>query len=226
MARIGFAMARVADALRLSALLHVILPTIVAMLIVVGATAIYLPGITDAATIESARHGNVEIADLIKTTRGYYTRQMVAKALNTGGMTPAYNHATFVKDISDILQKKDVMLSLISPYPWPPRAERKMDAFQTTAWEAFQRDPEAVISRQEQVAGRRVLRVAVADRMTGPTCVSCHNSDPLSGKQDWKVGDVRAVMEVTKVVEPHLAAAERRSRFIVLSARSGLLSLR
>src|SRR6267154_5565334 len=156
MTRAKLAAGRVVDALRLSPLLHVILPTIVVMVIVVGATAIYLPGIMDAATIESARHSNVEIADLIKTTRGYYTRQVVAKAIKTGGMRPAFDHAnderaiplpaTFVKDISDILQKKDVTLSLLSPYPWPHRADRKMDDFQTRAWEAFQRDPDAVFS--------------------------------------------------------------------------------
>lgn len=227
MTSVKMGVARLVDALRLSPLLHVIVPTIVVMVIVVGATAICLPGFMDAATIESARHSNVEIADLIKTTRGYYTRQVVAKALKTGALTPSYDHAnneraiplpaTFVKDISDILQKKDVTLSLLSPYPWPHRADRKMDEFQTMAWEAFQRDPSAVFSRQEVVNGRRVLRVAVADRMTGQTCVSCHNSDPLSVKHDWKVGDVRAVMEVTKVVEPHLAAAEERSRVVILS---------
>jgi diguanylate cyclase (GGDEF)-like protein len=220
-------MARLLNSLRHTPLLHVILPTIAAMVVVVGATAIYLPGIMDAATIESARHSNVELADLIKTTRGYYTRQVVAKALKNGSLTPSYDHhnddnaiplpATFVKDISDILQKKDVTLSLLSPYPWPHRADRKMDEFQTMAWEAFQREPDAVFFRQEIVEGRRVLRVAVADRMTGPTCVSCHNSDPLSTRRDWKVGDVRAVMEVTKVVEPHLAAAEERSRRVILS---------
>src|SRR4051794_24747411 len=105
-------------ALRVAPLLHLILPTIVVMMIVVGATAVYVPGIMETTTIESARHSNVEIADLIKTTRGYYTRQVVAKVLQSNSMIPSYDHAndpkaiplpaTFVKDISDILQKKDI----------------------------------------------------------------------------------------------------------------------
>jgi hypothetical protein len=111
--------------------------------------------------------------------------------------------------------EKETSLSLVSPYPWPHRADRKMDDFESTAWQAFQQNPTVVFSRQEVRDGKRVLRVAVADRMTGATCVNCHNSHPQSAKKDWKVGDVRAVMQVTKVVEPYLAAADRRSLMII-----------
>ena len=217
----------IVDLWRASPVWHVVVPTIIAIFLAVAATAVYLPGAMQSAAIDSAYRSNIEVADQIKITRGYYTRTVVAKALDTGILTPSYNHAndpkaiplpaTFVKDISDLLQKKDTTLSLISPYPWPHRADRTMDAFQTRAWEAFQVDPDAVFSRQERRDGKRILRVAVADRMTGATCVNCHNTDRQSVKTDWKIGDVRAVMEVTKVVEPYLAAAEQRSGMIVWS---------
>jgi hypothetical protein len=217
----------ITDLWRASPVWHVVAPTIVALVLAGAATAIYLPGAMRSAAIDSAYRSNIEVADQIKITRGYYTRTVVAKALDTGVLTPSYNHAndpkaiplpaTFVKDISDLLQQKDMTLSLISPYPWPHRADRRMDAFQTRAWEAFQQDPDAVFSRQELRDGKRILRVAVADRMTEPTCVNCHNTDRQSVKTDWKIGDVRAVMEVTKVVEPYLAAAEQRSGMIVWS---------
>lgn len=189
------------------------------------AIAIYLPGAMTAAALESAYRGNIDAADQIKITRGYYTRSVVAKALKSGALVPSYTHlnvaneiplpATFVQDISDLLKQKDTTLSLVSPYPWPHRGERQMDAFQNNAWEHFQTDSSAVFSRQETREGRRILRVAVADTMTGATCVSCHNNDLESPKKDWKLGDVRAVMEVTKVVEPYLAVAEHRSRMII-----------
>ena len=203
----------------------------------VGATAIYLPNAIKSAALDAAYRSNLETADQIKITRGYYTKYVVAKALSSGALTPTYDHkedpkgiplpATFVHDISDLLKKRDTSLSLVSPYPWPHRADRKMDDFETTAWAAFQRDPTAVFSRQELKDGKRVLRVAVADHMTGSTCVSCHNNDPKSSKRDWKVGDVRAVMEVTRVIEPYLADAEQRSRTIMwsLSAAAFVVSL-
>ena len=128
-----------------------------------------------SAAIESAYRGNIEVADQIKITRGYYTAQIVAKALASNALTPSYNHAsdpgaiplpaTFVQDISDLLREKDTTLSLVSPYPWPHRAGRVMDDFQTKAWEAFQADPSTIFSREETRNGRRLLRVAVSDRM-------------------------------------------------------------
>jgi diguanylate cyclase (GGDEF)-like protein len=191
----------------------------------VTATAFYLPGAMHAAAIDAAYRGSLEVAEQIKITRGYYTKFVVAKALESGALVPSFMHrndpkaiplpATFVKDISELLKEKDTSLSLVSPYPWPHRADRKMDDFESTAWQAFQRDPAAVFSRQEVRDGQRILRVAVADRMTGQTCVNCHNSHEQSSRKDWKVGDVRAVMQVTKVVEPYLAASDKRSRMIV-----------
>ena len=191
------------------------------------AIEVYLPDAMKAAAIEAAYRSNIETVDQIKLTRGYYTRNVVAKELANGHLIPSHDHkdnpkaiplpATFVQDISDLLKAKETTLSLISPYPWPNRAGRQMDDFQTAAWNAFQRDPSAVVSREENRDGRRLLRIAVPDRMTESTCVACHNNSPESPKRDWKLGDVRAVMEVTKVIEPYLAAAEQRSRMIALA---------
>lgn len=209
--------------------LEFVAATSVALALCGGLLAIeaYLPDAMKAAAIEAAYRSNIETVDQIKLTRGYYTRNVVAKELASGHLIPSHDHknnpkaiplpATFVQDISDLLKAKETTLSLISPYPWPNRAGRQMDDFQTAAWNAFQRDPSAVVSREESRDGRRLLRIAVPDRMTEPTCVACHNNSPESPKRDWKLGDVRAVMEVTKVIEPYLAAAEQRSRMIALA---------
>lgn len=209
---------------------NVVLPVIGAMALGVAGISAYLPEAMQSAAIDSAYRGSTEVADQIKITRGYYTRNVVSKALASGAFEPSYDHknnpkaiplpATFVKDISDLLANKDLSLSLISPYPWPHRADRVMDDFQTAAWTAFQKDPTQAFSRQETRDGKRILRTAVADVMTGETCVSCHNAHPQSIRRDWKVGDVRAVMEVTKVVEPYLAAADQRSRMITWSVQA------
>jgi diguanylate cyclase (GGDEF)-like protein len=92
-----------------------------------------------------------------------------------------------------------------------------MDDFEWSAWRAFQEAPDSVFSRQEMRAGKRVLRVAVADRMTTAACVECHNKHPQSAKRDWKIGDVRGVMDVTKVIERPLTAADARSGLIIAS---------
>jgi diguanylate cyclase (GGDEF)-like protein len=206
-----------------------------ALCIGVAAIDIYLPGAMKAAALDSAYRSNVDVADQIKLTRGYYTRYVVAKELEHGTLKPGYDHqndpqaiplpATFVQDISALLKQKDTTLSLVSPYPWPNRANRKMDNFQATAWDAFQQDSSTVFSREEIRDGRRILRVAVADRMTESACVSCHNTDSESPKKDWKLGDVRGVMEVTRVVEPYLAAAEQRSQMITLALAASAIGV-
>lgn len=199
-------------------------------LMVTGLTAstINLPKVLEAAAIEPIKLSNVEVAEQIKIARGYYTQAVVSKIVKSGNMVASYNHrddpkaiplpATFVKDISELLRQRETTLALVSPYPWPHRADRRLDDFELSAWDAFQSDPSSVFTRLETLNGKRILRVAVADRMTSQACVDCHNSDPLSAKRDWKVGDVRAVMEVTKVVEPYLQAAEARAHNINLIA--------
>jgi adenylate cyclase len=50
----------------------------------------------------------------------------------------------------------------------------------------------------DRLTGRTRLIAPVI--MTAP-CVSCHNSHPDSPKQNWKIGDVRGIQEVS-VAQP------------------------
>jgi methyl-accepting chemotaxis protein len=51
------------------------------------------------------------------------------------------------------------------------------------------------------------VRFAVSDVMNAPGCVACHNARPDSPKRDWKLGDVRGVLEVVLPIDDKLAAA-------------------
>jgi diguanylate cyclase (GGDEF)-like protein len=225
---------QITGTLNVSTIWILVLPVVAMVIAAIAVLTAYLPAVLRSAAIESTVENNVGVSEQIKIIRGYYTQNVVSKALLSRAMEPSFDHkqnplgiplpATFVKDVSDLLSSRDMQLSLVSPYPWPHRADRQMDEFEMMAWEAFQADPDAVFSREELVNGQRVMRVAVADRMTSPACVSCHNTHPGSVKRDWKLNDVRAVMEVSKVIEPYLATAEAKSRQILtsLTALSGL----
>jgi len=63
--------------------------------------------------------------------------------------------------------------------------------------------------------GRHVVRVAVADTMVVEACVNCHNTIAESPKKDWKLGDVRGVLEVTSIIDPELANGAALSRHII-----------
>jgi two-component system, sensor histidine kinase and response regulator len=70
------------------------------------------------------------------------------------------------------------------------------DQFAKDAWAALNKDRHEPFYRSEVVNGKRSLRYATADIMR-ESCVNCHNSHPDTPKDDWKIDDVRGVLEVT-----------------------------
>ena len=84
-------------------------------------------------------------------------------------------------------------------FPWRPEGGPR-DAFEKDALRHLRERPDSPFFRFEDLAGRPVLRYATADRMREP-CIACHNSHPASPKTDWKVGDVRGVLEITRPMD-------------------------
>jgi signal transduction histidine kinase len=82
------------------------------------------------------------------------------------------------------------------PFPWRRADGGLIDDFAEDAWESLINTPDTPFYRFEELGGTPVLRYATADLMRSG-CVGCHNSNPDSPKTDWKVGDVRGVLEVT-----------------------------
>lgn len=103
---------------------------------------------------------------------------------------------TFIHDLSKLLAETGTTFKLYSPYPFPIRAGRELDAFAAAAWEALGKNPDRPFSRAETIAGRDIVRVAVADTMVSQVCVDCHNSRADSPKVDWKLNDLRGVLEI------------------------------
>ena len=58
--------------------------------------------------------------------------------------------------------------------------------------------------------------------MVSPVCVACHNFRPDTPKNDWKLGDVRGILEVTLPVD---IIQENASGIIYLTLFTGLLAL-
>ena len=159
--------------------------------------------------------------DQIKSLRAYYTRNVVAPVLATGGVDAHYQHdgddtriplpATMVHELSERFSKSGRELRLFSTAPFPNRVGRTLDAFELNAWEHFEKTDAPVYWRTEIVADREILRVAVADTMTEMACVECHNTHPESPKRDWKLGDVRGVLELQVDLTENLEAARHFS---------------
>ncbi|MDE1460865.1 ATP-binding protein [Spartinivicinus poritis] len=108
-------------------------------------------------------------------------------------------------------------VSLYSPIPFPWRKNniQTSSRFSQFAWQFLTQNPEQPFYRFEQVNSREVLRYATADVMHAG-CVNCHNTHPDSPKKDWKLGDVRGVLEITLPVDKAIETSIQNLKGITL----------
>ena len=90
---------------------------------------------------------------------------------------------------------------LYSDYPFPWRKDGgPKDEFERDALQHLRQRPNEPFFRFEEQQGHRVIRYAIADVMHD-SCVDCHNQSLEIAKNDWKIGDVRGVLEVTQSLD-------------------------
>jgi methyl-accepting chemotaxis protein len=193
---------------------RLILPVPLTILIAIGLIWLTVPRLVTSMAINDATLAGQQLATQFKTIRGYYTENVVKKLLADGGFNASFDHkanpkaiplpATLLHDLSAALADEDTNFNLYSKYPFPIFKDRKLDDFQQQAWDFLIANPTQVFSRAESRNGREIVRVAVADTMA-QACINCHNADPTSPKTDWKLGDVRGVLEVNTTIDAALA---------------------
>ncbi len=190
--------------------LKLAVPVFVLLMLAVGLSSFLIQKIIskDSAAITELNIINAAEQSVaqFKTLRAYYVKNVVKKVLKYSDIKPSIQHeqdapliplpATMIHDLSGEFKKVGVDMKLYSAFPFPNRQTRTVDQFQKDAWDFFQSNPDKTFSRTEQVNGIPYVRVAMADKMTQQACVDCHNSHPDTPKNDWKLGDVRGVLEV------------------------------
>jgi methyl-accepting chemotaxis protein len=165
-----------------------------------------------------------------KALRSYYTEHVVAKAKQQSDLKVSYDHkrrqdaiplpATMIHDLSEELSKDSsgLRLRLYSQYPFPHRKDRVLDDVAQEALRHLQARPDEPFVRVQGNPGQEVVCVAIADLMSSQACVTCHNSHPDSPKMDWRLGDVRGVLEVQTPITNELSQAAAASRNAALIA--------
>jgi len=124
--------------------------------------------------------------------------------------------------------QEGMQVRLYSDYPFYSRKDGgPQDEFEKEALAALRRNSAEPYYRFVDFQGRPAVRYAQA-RVMQQACVNCHNTHPESPKKDWKVGDVRGVLEIIRPLEADAARTRAGlwSSFLwmgVLSA--GLLAL-
>ncbi|HZP76137.1 MAG TPA: methyl-accepting chemotaxis protein [Pseudolabrys sp.] len=207
---------------------RMILPVPICVALAIGLVWFTMPRVVADMAVHDATVTNQEIVGQFKTIRGYYSEFIVNKVLKDPAFSASHDHkgkdhvipvpATFTHDLSALLANRGISMSLYSHYPFPGRKDRQLDEFQEAALSYLVANPKEVFSRAETRDGKQVVRVAMADTMSAQSCISCHNSDPESPKRDWKLGDVRGVMEVDSIIDPQLAHASTLSQYVVGAA--------
>jgi hypothetical protein len=129
------------------------------------------------------------------------------------------------KYISD-RSKSGMQVRLYSDHAWKFRpGGHAMDDFERDALRRLRENPDEPVYQFTDYNGRPVLRYATARRLR-ESCLNCHNHDKVnSPKLDWKVGDVRGVVEIIRPLDRDAARARAglRDTFVLVGVVAGSL---
>jgi methyl-accepting chemotaxis protein len=204
----------------------------IASLMLAGAVWVAVPILVRRGVEQDAIAQAERTVQQFKQVRAYYTANVVAKAQKSG-LKADFKHqgeagtiplpATMIHELSAALSKGEgTTINLYSPYPFPNRKDRKLDAFGEAAWNAVLAAPDRPHVQVEQQGAATVVRVGVADRLVAEACVACHNARPDTPRTGWKLGDVRGVLEVATVIDAPLARGAALGRTIAVAVAIGL----
>jgi serine/threonine protein kinase len=152
----------------------------------------------------------------------YPVNKMVPPTPNT---VPLSIPATFLHDVGEELShdsKTGIQVRQYSDYPFPwridggPRNDFERDALLHLRQTSGQ-DP---VHDFTVIDGEPVVRYAQA-RIMKQSCVDCHNTHPLSSRKDWKVGDVRGVLEIIRPLKNDEARVTKALELTLLLSAIG-----
>ncbi len=201
------------------------LPTSALFVVCIIAMAFFVPNLLKQSAVAGAVANAEETVTQFKTLRQYYTENVVEKLADRSDVEFSENHkqnqslplpATVILDMGDLLKNEGTTLQVYSPYPFPNRKGRTLDQFSREAWAYLKNNPDGVYTKLVEENGKKVVRVAMPDRMTSQSCVNCHNMRADSAKRDWQLGDLGGVLEVGSNIDGVLAAGIRTSLWVVL----------
>ena len=143
--------------------------------------------------------GRVKSMDDVTVSPEYHS-------INGGIPNPATYTIELGERISDV--SEGVLFRLYSDYPFPNRQKNggPRDSFEREALNYLKEHPEASFYRKEELGDRLSFRYTEALIME-PSCVACHNALPNSPKQNWKIGEVRGIVEITQPLDNILLIA-------------------
>jgi adenylate cyclase len=155
------------------------------------------------------RRQAADLNSLISSVRSYYASNVVGRVLEAHQTTRVVHNyqtvpgaipipATLSLELGRVIseQQANITYRFVSDYPFKARASHALDKFEENALAALRTQPQQQLTNVDGTLFNRRVRLIVPIIM-GEVCVSCHNTHSESPKQDWKVGDVRGIQEVS-----------------------------
>ena len=149
---------------------------------------------------------------VLEEVRQYYSSEIVARIKGVDGIEVTHNYqtkdhaiplpATMTIELGKRISEREqgFQVRLYSDYPFPWRSDGgPRDVFEADALSWLRQHPDQPYYRFEQAGSDWRLRYAKADLMQD-SCIECHNSHPESPKRDWREGDIRGVLAVTRPI--------------------------
>ena len=169
-------------------------------------------------------------AEALNKSRTLYSANAVNRAKGIEGITVTHeyhnlkgaipNPATYTIELGKQLSSNDSgnLIRLYSDYPFPHRKAEggPKDDFELEALTYLRKHPTQAFYRQEKFQDNLSFRYAEAVIME-PSCVACHNTHRDSPRKDWKVGDVRGVLEITQPLGKFIVQTRTGLRGIFLT---------
>ncbi|MDF1875382.1 DUF3365 domain-containing protein [Sulfurimonas sp. SAG-AH-194-I05] len=196
------------------------LGAIVITISVMFAGILYLvPLVSKDQAKEHAIYESEQLTNYIRIFRSYYANNILKKIKAHTDLKVNYDHklhaktvplpATLVHDLGALFTAQtNTSLQMYSNFPFPNRKERVLDTYQKDALAYILKNPDKSFSREDIINGEHVYRTAIGDFLSAQSCVNCHNSRADTPKTDWKLGDMRGVIEVTIPMETSSGLAQ------------------
>jgi C4-dicarboxylate-specific signal transduction histidine kinase len=205
----------------------VYIPLIVLFMVAMGGLFLIIPYFADKVIVSNTAKNSETLVAQIRMFRSYYTSNVLPPIKKHTNLKINFDHkmfddtvplpATTVHDLAALFtENSDLEVKMYSAYPFPNRKDRLLDKYEQESLRFFEENSVESYVRKDVINGQAVVRYAAADFLTSDGCVSCHNGRKDTPKSDWKVGDMRGVIEVITPISDELSSTNVMRKWIII----------
>ncbi len=209
-------------------------PVVVVSLITALGLLYIIPNLNEASIKAQSIEQAERLVEHIRIFRTYYNDHVLSKVREHSDLLVNYDHyerndtlllpATTVHDLGAIFTRgSNVGVQMYSHYPFPNRSARVLDGFQERSIEHLSRSSDAPYVEFDPQ--KQAYRIGFPDFLSAPSCVECHNTRADSPKRDWRLGDIRGVIEVIEPINTAMGAGRTMMVYVIVFVGANLLVL-